>query len=264
MKWEENLALVHPSAQLRVSLVLTKHRDKVKSVIASCSTSLYRVTEDMSSHKAFEGLDFRKWEALVARLCSECTIILKADVSRFFYTAYTHSIPWAVVGKERGKEWVANDRKKLKAHWSNDLDTALQSCQSRETFGIPVGPDTSRVVAELLLAGVEADRAYEAAVKGRPAIRLLDDFIIGFDTEEDARSALASLRSALWKYNLQLNEDKTSVKPSHTLYREAWKFEFGIVSVAEVDPVRQQRDIHHLVDVTLHLCARDGTHTPAS
>ena len=138
-----SLALVHPLSQLAISLLITQHRRKIKQIISEGGRSLYQVHEDLEHSKAFIGLDFRRWNDLRAQLCSEFPIVLKADFSRFFYTAYTHSIPWAVVGKEKVKEWLAHTPQKLNAHWSNSFDKALQSCQSRETFGIPVGPDTS-------------------------------------------------------------------------------------------------------------------------
>jgi hypothetical protein len=173
VSYRRNLALVHPLAQLGISLLITEHRGKIKEIIRKRGTSLYRTNEDLEWRKAFAGLDFREWETRTARLYSECSFILKADISRFFYTAYTHSIPWAVLGKEKAKDWLIHNRKRLNAHWSSNFDTALQSCQSRETFGIPVGPDTSRIIAEILLAGVEADENLTASVAGGPALRLL-------------------------------------------------------------------------------------------
>src|SRR5262249_33727965 len=143
----------------------------------------------------------------------------------------------------KAKDWLLNNRKKLNAHWSNDFDTALQSCQSRETFGIPVGPDTSRIIAEILLAGVESNDRFFDSVKDRPGFRLLDDFFIGFDDEASARKALVALRSALWTYNLQLNDEKTTVGPTRENFREKWKLEFDAIAVADANSARQLSDI---------------------
>jgi hypothetical protein len=258
-----NLALVHPLAQLGISLLITEHRRKIRKIIERGGTSLYRTEEDIANSRAFAGLDFRRWEAETARINSECLFTLKADISRFFYTAYTHSIPWAVIGKEKAKDWLLNNRKKLNAHWSHDFDTALQSCQSRETFGIPVGPDTSRIIAEILLAGVESNDRFSGAVKGRPAFRLLDDFFIGFEDEASARKALVSLRSALWTYNLQLNDEKTTVGPTRENFREKWKLEFDFIGVADANSSRQLSDIYRLIELTLHYCSAAKTGSPA-
>jgi hypothetical protein len=258
------LALVHPVAQLALSLLLTEHRGKIQKIIQRSGASLYSVEEDIPSSKAFVGLKFREWEPKREQIAAECAFILTADISRFFYTAYTHSIPWAVLGKAKAKDWWANQPAKLNAHWSNKLDGALQACQSRETFGIPVGPDTSRIIAEVLLAGVEQDDRFSRATNGRPIFRLMDDFVIGFEEEASARTALTSLRHALWEFNLQLNDQKTGVQPSRHSFREKWKLDFESCPLADADTSAQERDISRLLDVTLHGCAEAGTGQPAT
>lgn len=259
-----NLAIVHPRAQLHLSLLITHNRAKIKKIIDEGGKSLYRTSEYPKKHKAFEGLDFRKRDTLAAGLYSERPYVLHADISRFFYTVYTHSIPWAVLGKETAKDWLSHDPKKLKNHWSNGLDSAIQLCQSRETFGIPVGPDTSRIIAEVLLAGVEADDDFSKIISGYPAFRLLDDYVIGFDDENTAKAALGALRTVMWKFNLQLNEEKTFISESRFLYREGWKLDFESIVISDEHQGEQAKDIYRLVDHTLHFCQEAGTGAPAS
>jgi hypothetical protein len=189
-----SLALVHPLSQAGLSLLITQHRAKIRKIISENGTSLYRTDENMSASKAFIGLDFRKWRSARASMFSEYQFVLQADISRFFYTVYTHSIPWAIVGKDKVKDWLANKNKtKLDKHWSNGFDVALQSCQSRETFGIPVGPDTSRLIAEILLAGIEKDDDLKSFLSAQPSFRLVDDLMVGFEDEGRARKCLSSL-----------------------------------------------------------------------
>jgi hypothetical protein len=247
-----------------VSLLITQHRARIKAFISQHGISLYRTVEDPISGRAFRGLDFKEWNRAAARFNSECPYVLRADISRFFYTIYTHSIPWSVLGKERAKDWLVNNKKKLDAHWSSQLDRALQACQSRETFGIPVGPDTSRLIAEVLMVGVESDSDFSRSIAGRPACRLIDDFMIGFENENEAVSALATLRSALWKYNLQLNDGKTKISRSRLLYQEKWKHELSLMPLSNLDPRSQDRDLHRLVDVTQHFCSESGSALPAT
>lgn len=174
-----SFAIVHPLGQLAVSMAITQHRAEIKKLIRGSNASLYRTGEDVSKERAFRGLDFRKWETRRSKIQSEYPFVLNADISRFFYTIYTHSIPWAAIGKSKAKDWHLNNKAKLNAHWSNDLDKALQCCQSRETFGIPVGPDTSRIIAEILMAGIENDESFTHWLEKRSALRLLllADFI---------------------------------------------------------------------------------------
>jgi Reverse transcriptase (RNA-dependent DNA polymerase) len=226
-----------------VSLVITEHRSEVRRFITQSGVSLYETEEDMAHERAFLGLDFLKWNTLKLKVQSEYPFILYADISSFFYSIYTHSIPWAVLGKEQAKEWNNNDKAKLDAHWSNDFDKAVQCCQSRETFGIPVGPDTSRIIAELLMAGIDADQGFSTWLKNRTAFRLVDDLTMGFEREEHAYKALAALRTALWKFNFRLNDEKTKVLSSRNSLREKWEIEHDKFLVSDVNPRQQSDDI---------------------
>jgi hypothetical protein len=256
-----NFTLVHPLAQANVSLLITEHRNKIKHLIGTSKASLYRTDEDLKNFVAFSGLDFAKRSTLRARAYSECSVVLNADISRFF--VYTHSIPWAVIGKEKAKDWLENSRNKLNNHWSGKIDRALQLCQSRETFGIPVGPDTSRIIAEILLAGIESEPALAQTLRNAFAFRLVDDFTLGFDSEEDALSALTALRKSLSKYNLQLNDEKTSIVSARSLMRPRWELEHEAFEISDDDVHRQALEISRFIELTYHLCRDAGTDAPA-
>jgi hypothetical protein len=258
-----NLALVHPLAQAGLSLSITQHRKKIKELLAKSRSSLYQTTEDLKNSYAFVGLDFTKRNALQAKILSEYPFVLNADISRFFYTIYTHSIPWAAIGKEKAKQWLISDRARLSSHWSDELDRALQACQSRETFGIPVGPDTSRLIAELLFAGIESDHQFSLSLGERLSFRLVDDLTIGFETEDDANRSLVALRNALWKFNLQLNEEKTSVSPSREIMREKWELDHDAFQISDVDVEKQAIELARFFEITFHFCSSSKTDTPA-
>ncbi|WP_081649881.1 RNA-directed DNA polymerase [Fodinicurvata sediminis] len=257
-----NLALVHPLSQLNLSIVVTENRKNIKELIKKNNTSFYIFEEDINNNKAFKGLDFKGWKNRKNEIYSEYKYILKADISRFFYTAYTHSIPWAVIGKEKVKNYLCNNDRRLKKHWSSEIDNGLQLCQSRETFGIPVGPDLSRIIAEILMNGVENDKNFIEYANNKNIIRLVDDFLIGFNDKDSAENALTNLRKSLWDYNLQLNEDKTYITESKFLYRDEWELEFDLINVSN-NIFYQEKEILHLIDKTLFLCEKYNTGAPA-
>ncbi|WP_425905800.1 RNA-directed DNA polymerase [Nitrobacter sp. TKz-YC02] len=95
------------------------------------------------------------------------------------------------------------------------------------------------------------------------AFRLLDDISIGFDSESDAKQALRALRQALWKYNLQLNDEKTKITTSPLLFREKWKLEFETTPLSQVDSQKQLREIDYIVDLALNSCHETNIATPA-
>jgi hypothetical protein len=252
------LALVHPKAQLTLSIA-------IRNLIKKSSGTCYDVSFARNDFRAFRGLNFSRFTAERLRIFSTYPFVVKADVSRFFYTVYSHSLTWAVMGKDKAKDMYFNNRSKFSDHWSNKLDYAVQSAQSRETFGIPVGPDTSRILAELIMSRIEQDKEMSFLLTKSNYARLIDDFIIGFHSENDAKRAIHKLRTALWKFNLQLNEEKTGVFPSSVMTtNKGWQWLMNNTRISRLNHQQQYADIHYLMEMALDHCASTGESSPAN
>ena len=129
--------------------------------------------------------------------------VLQTDFARFFPSIYTHSIPWAIYGKSAAK------RNRSPALFGNALDKAVRDGQGGQTVGLPVGPDSSHILSELIAARV--DRA--AFSRRTPSgFRYIDDYFLGFATEGAAMGALDRLAEAAREYELELNYSKTSIR----------------------------------------------------
>ena len=193
-------------------------------------------------------------------------VILKADIANFFHTIYTHSIPWGVLGKQHVKDIREGKDKKAKSdlekHWASLLDVAIQRGNSRETFGIPVGPDTSRIVAELLLAGVHKYEPFAQMIDGHGAYRIVDDFFIGFEDETAARRCLDELRRALWEFNLHLNEDKTQIIRSTFIVDSGWKFDMDNFQLSNKSDSEQRSGVERLLQIALGNCETSSSWLP--
>lgn len=130
--------------------------------------------------------------------------ILRADISQFYSSIYTHTIPWALHTKP-----VAKARFKDFTLCGNVIDKELQACQSGQTKGIAIGPDTSLGISELLLSSIDASLASECRVVG--GVRFIDDIELSFSTLSDAEHALIMLEAQLYDRELQLNGNKTAI-----------------------------------------------------
>src|ERR1700693_4357976 len=129
--------------------------------------------------------------------------VLQTDFARFLPSIYTHSIPWAIYGKSAAK------RNRSPALFGNALDKAVRDGQGGQTVGLPVGPDSSHILSELIAARV--DRA--AFSRRTPSgFRYIDDYFLGFATEGAAMGALDRLAEAAREYELELNYSKTSIR----------------------------------------------------
>lgn len=135
--------------------------------------------------------------------------LLKADISQFYPSLYTHSIPWALHGKKEAKATKTNP-KRDEILMGNKLDTLVRRGQDGQTLGIPVGPDTSLVIAEIVTSAVdeELQNEYQGKIEG---FRYYDDYELVFDTSSQAEQALDSLQRHLGQYELVLNPRKTEV-----------------------------------------------------
>ena len=129
--------------------------------------------------------------------------ILRTDISRFYQSIYTHSIPWAIHTKPFAK---AN---RDMTHVGNRLDVLVRGGQDGQTVGIPIAPDTSLVLAEILMQA--CDREIIATLPGVRGYRFIDDYELGFRTRTEAESAFHELERILAGYELALNPRKTTV-----------------------------------------------------
>ena len=71
---------------------------------------------------------------------------MKMDIARCFYHIYTHTIAWAVKGKEQAKELIGKET------FENAFDTLMQHANYNETNGIIVGPEISRIFVRSYIA----------------------------------------------------------------------------------------------------------------
>jgi hypothetical protein len=131
------------------------------------------------------------------------THVLFADIVQFYPSVYTHSIAWALHTKSVAK---ANHSLNLVG---NLLDTLVRNGQDRQTVGIPIGPDTSLLIAEIILSRI--DEHLKNAIADIRGFRYVDDMEFAFDSIDDAYRALAHLQGGLNDYQLSLNNSKTFI-----------------------------------------------------
>ena len=128
--------------------------------------------------------------------------LVKTDISTCFPSIYTHSIGWAVVGKETAKQLMDDCSK-----WYNKLDLSARNERHGETHGLIIGPHTSNVLAEIILT--EVDR--RMVNLGYKYVRNIDDYACYVKDENEAKKFIEDLSKALREYDLLLNHKKTSI-----------------------------------------------------
>ena len=176
--------------------------------------------------------------------------ILRTDISRFYPSIYTHSIPWAI----HTKAFAKSNRKK--ANLGNRLDRWIQNGQDGQTIGVPIGPDTSLVIAEVILSAVDIEiRKRLPSVK---VMRHVDDYEFGLRSHSEAEEALAILHEALKEYELEVNTAKTSIIDLPVPVESNWVTDLRNF-VFRSTPSGQKSDLIHYFDRAF-LLAQDYRH----
>ena len=140
--------------------------------------------------------------------------VLKTDISRYYPTIYTHSIPWALHTKEVAKQ---NRKDSL---LGNLLDKIVRNSQDGQTIGIPIGSDTSLIISEII--GVAMDEVIMKSAKCLSAFRYVDDYYVFYSKLADAEETLGELQKVINDYELDLNKEKTGIYEMPQSLEPSW------------------------------------------
>jgi hypothetical protein len=175
----------------------------------------------------------------IANLRSTSKYSLITDISRFFPSIYTHSIPWALLGKKKAKNLHTTGS--LKGTWQDELDYSLSALNNNQTIGIPIGPDSSRLIAEVLLG--EIDTLLQEKHKKLKGIRFIDDYEFGLNSLAEAENVLSYLQSLLNEYELGLNPAKTKIITLPDLLEPIWTSKIRTFIFRRANSISQKNDI---------------------
>lgn len=136
--------------------------------------------------------------------------LTKFDVSSCFDSVYTHSLAWAVYGKDFAKKNLGP----LKCTFAGKFDWLMQKLNHNETNGILIGPEVSRVFAEIIMQAVDGEVGNKLLAKGLVhgedyrVYRYVDDFFVFYSDEDVCYQIKMVLQESLRLYKLTLNKGK--------------------------------------------------------
>ncbi|EGV29889.1 hypothetical protein ThidrDRAFT_3009 [Thiorhodococcus drewsii AZ1] len=239
------LSIIHPSAQYRIrniyqeydevilhysrispASIRAPHRKtsvfylknhlndiyKFKSGIVS-TTEMEKFARHAPSFFSYRGFN-RLYEFFESpdyfRLEKKYSIFWSLDVSKCFDSIYTHSLSWAIKGKNFTKE-----HKAVSTTFAQAFDSAMQNANHQETNGIIIGPEASRIFAELIFQAI--DRKVIQTLEDRCKYqfdeqycfrRYVDDVYIFAITEIIAAEVYNCYANELLAFNLHTNSNK--------------------------------------------------------
>lgn len=132
----------------------------------------------------------------------------KADYKSCFGSIYTHSFKWII---ERN---VIDSKNAKNSNLFIVIDRVLQNINGKSSNGVVVGPEFSRMIAEILLQHIDKEVMKKLRAEGLVLykdyriFRYVDDIYIFAHTPIDIDSIVKTLDKTAQKYLLNLNELK--------------------------------------------------------
>nr|WP_308641986.1 RNA-directed DNA polymerase [Paenibacillus nuruki] len=149
--------------------------------------------------------------------------IVNVDISTCFPSIYTHSLAWALAGKEIAK------KNRSEEHWFNKLDFHVRNIKNGETHGILIGPHTSNLLSEIVLVFIDK----VLIDKGWKYFRNIDDYTCYVKNYDEVQKFLVDINEALKKFNLILNHKKTTISVLPIPSTESWISKLNALSINE-------------------------------
>lgn len=125
----------------------------------------------------------------------QSAVVIQTDVSSFYEHVYHHRLE-NVVKDLAPRSTIANQ-----------IDRILSQLAAGRSFGLPVGGQCARILAEVMMTPI--DRSLTDA--GLVWHRYVDDYTLICRSQQEAYMALSTLSHALADYGLSLNRSKTTI-----------------------------------------------------
>ena len=134
---------------------------------------------------------------------------LTIDLANCYPSIYSHSITWALLGKETAKEMFKNKNLRNDVYKkAEDIDRRNTALKGFETNGLLTGPYTSRIISEIVLAAI--DKIFVS--KNFEFSRYVDDYNFYFTSKYDCEKSISEIANILDEYNLKINESKILIE----------------------------------------------------
>ncbi len=214
------LGIPNPMAYQRLCNCLKENWDNIKLHFTeqtknnSYKISRIHIRKQANTDMLFK-MNYKNWktdDSPVPDLLIGKRYMVSADISTCFPSMYTHSLCWALVGKEHAK---TNRDESL---WFNSLDHRCMELRNGETHGFLIGPHASNLLSEIILTVVDK----KLSDNGWEYIRNIDDYTCYVKSHEEAQRFLTDLAAQLRAFDLPLNHKKTKVEELPVASTKHW------------------------------------------
>jgi hypothetical protein len=225
-------SFINPISYFFLSRVLADKYSDLRKLTKGSKLSLSPSIFDWSGERALKRPIFASRDAYLAQMSARFEFVLHTDIRAFYHSLYTHTIAWAIHTKAFAK------KNRSPKHVGNLIDLLCRNAQDGQTVGIPVGPDTSRMIAEIVGAAIDKEIQRKHSPVDDSAMRFVDDFAFGCNAVSEADKIAASVRRSVNEYELDLSGEKTLIQASDASHPGGWK-----VFIRSIIPTRPYNDV---------------------
>lgn len=219
---------------------LVKYNQKEKELLALEKTGNYFAIGPYKKITDFYKSD--EW----FRLNSLYSYYGKLDYSQCFHTIYTHTFSWIVTRNSvDGKKYSKNQ------FFLNDCDTLMQNINASVTNGIVVGPEFSRMMADIIMQYIDQQVKDKLRSEGYTEdvdyhiSRFIDDIFIFTNYQELVDTIIRLFAEEAERFHLRINSDKLEVGNLPKVWFP-WKQEIVSVKQYIIDTVFNGKDSHQV------------------
>ena len=211
--------LIHPAIYVNLVHNITEennwgtivNRFKLFSENTKIECHSLPVTEN-TEKSAKENQIYEWWQNVEQRsilMALEYNHVLHLDITDCYGALYTHSIVWALHGKEDAKKPENRNKQEF---IGNVIDWGIQDMSNGQTNGIPQGSVLMDFIAEIVLGYGDlllTERLNEKDITDYKIIRYRDDYRIFTKNEQQSAEIAKELSEVLSELNFKVNNGKT-------------------------------------------------------
>lgn len=178
------------------------HNQKT-DILAKHSSSYFTYKGYDKLYRFYNSMDFINLE-------KKFNVLWTMDVSKCFDSIYTHSMSWAIKDKSFTKQYVTSS-----STFGQSFDSLMQKSNHNETNGIVIGPEVSRIFAEIIFQEIDLNtcnmlKNQKLDYKDYQIRRYVDDIYIFTKDDNIAKKIYEVYVENLNKFNLNVNSSKNN------------------------------------------------------
>ena len=262
------LGIPNPKHFIALSEKIVNNWELIQEIFNKSEYSISFPVVETSTNKRSVSIYSKKFNdsknTLLERSFSKL-IEVRADISKFYPTIYTHSITWAFCGKAKAKHYFYHkssleqfisdgDKEASLYKIADEIDMCLQSCQDKQSVGIPIGPDTSHIIAEIIACRI--DNLLHEKFPNIKGCRYYDDYYLFVSTKDEADQALKGLQKILTDFQLEINESKVTIKEFPFSFEDDYAFILSQFNFNSESERRMEYDIRYYFSIIWELAEK--------